>query len=206
LEHKIDFGIQQICSQCGKGKPLNEFSRDNSKPIGRKKYCKQCQNLGNRIRRNGTEEYKKQTYLADENGKTCGKCLIKKPVTGFHRSVRSRDGFAVWCKECSSANGKNWRNKNKEKCYEVSRKNQLMRNFRITEREYIELLVKQNGECAICGASSADAAGSKLCVDHDHSTGEIRGLLCRRCNAGLGFFNDDKELVKEAASYMMETR
>jgi hypothetical protein len=76
--------VLRRCKKCKEMKYVSDFSRDSSQKGGRKFRCKKCQNLENRVRRNGTEEYKKKIYLADENGKTCGKCLIKKPVTGFH--------------------------------------------------------------------------------------------------------------------------
>jgi len=63
---------------------------------------------------------------------------------------------------------------------------------------YCELWKKQKGCCAICGVKSE----RQLLVDHDHKTGKIRGLLCRDCNVGLGYFRDSKESLKKAIKYL----
>jgi hypothetical protein len=77
--------------------------------------------------------------------------------------------------------------------------------FGITAEEYDALLVKQEYKCAICQLSeTATRRGElkQLAVDHCHDTGRIRGLLCQRCNVGLGQFQDDAELLRAAISYM----
>jgi hypothetical protein len=68
---------------------------------------------------------------------------------------------------------------------------------------YNHILAEQENCCAICGST---ATGSKnkgqFSVDHDHITGKIRGLLCTRCNTGLGSFRDNKEFLRKAISYL----
>jgi hypothetical protein len=66
---------------------------------------------------------------------------------------------------------------------------------------YRELLEEQNGVCAICGNGQV-SGHSRLFVDHDHQTGEIRGLLCGPCNSGLGMFRDNLEALKSATKYL----
>lgn len=71
--------------------------------------------------------------------------------------------------------------------------------------EYEAMLVRQNGVCAICRKPERETRNGKtveLCIDHDHETGRVRGLLCRRCNAGQGNFNDDPALLRAAADYI----
>lgn len=65
--------------------------------------------------------------------------------------------------------------------------------------EYDSAMELQGGLCAICEASCNAGA---LCADHDHKTGAKRALLCRRCNAGLGYFKDDQDLCFRAAQYL----
>lgn len=78
----------------------------------------------------------------------------------------------------------------------------------ITPAQYDEMLLKQDGVCAICRTATVlkPAPGHKrrrqLCVDHDHATGKVRGLLCFVCNAGLGFFRDDPIRLRAAAIYL----
>ena len=77
----------------------------------------------------------------------------------------------------------------------------LSKTYDITLDEYEELLTKQGGVCAICGQESKDT-GKPLAVDHDHTTGEVRELLCGPCNRGLGLFEDRVELLLKAAAYL----
>lgn len=65
--------------------------------------------------------------------------------------------------------------------------------------DYDRLLAEQGGGCAICG--DAAEAGGHLHVDHDHADGRVRGLLCVRCNNGLGQFKEEPDLIREAAVY-----
>lgn len=84
---------------------------------------------------------------------------------------------------------------------------QLNKQFGITLDEYDAMLKKQNFVCAICGEKET-AINSKtkktvdLSVDHCHETGKIRGLLCSKCNTGLGLFKDSKDLLQKAIDYL----
>jgi hypothetical protein len=74
----------------------------------------------------------------------------------------------------------------------------LRANFGITLVDYRRLLEKQEGVCAICGGEPT----AILAVDHCHTTGSVRGLLCGGCNAGLGQFKDDPARLRQAAAYI----
>jgi len=75
----------------------------------------------------------------------------------------------------------------------------LWYTYKITEEEYDVMYEAQEGMCAICRA-----ALDQLFVDHDHETEEVRGLLCRSCNLGIGFLQDDAGLVASALDYLTE--
>lgn len=79
------------------------------------------------------------------------------------------------------------------------RKHQMKKRYGITIEQYEELLVGQNGTCAIC--DEACSTGRRLAVDHDHDTGQIRGLLCYRCNTGLEWFTNPKRFYR-ATQYL----
>lgn len=68
--------------------------------------------------------------------------------------------------------------------------------YALTEAEYQALRTKQEDACAICGEVT------KLCVDHCHDTGTVRGLLCGSCNLGIGMLRDDPERVRKALAYL----
>lgn len=83
--------------------------------------------------------------------------------------------------------------------YKAKRRNErYMRRFGITTDEYEEMLIEQNGVCAICLNAPKKF---RLAVDHDHKTGKIRGLLCYRCNYGLGWLGDNWEKIQRVYSY-----
>lgn len=82
--------------------------------------------------------------------------------------------------------------------------NKASSNFRarvygMSKEQYQELVALQDGRCAICGGPPGERA---LAVDHDHATGQIRSLLCTRCNIGIGGFRDDPTLLREALAYL----
>jgi len=83
----------------------------------------------------------------------------------------------------------------------------LKKKYGITLEDYNKMLESQNNVCMICGKNETHKhnISSKyvdLAVDHDHSTGKVRGLLCTYCNVGLGAFKDNKELLQKAIEYL----
>jgi hypothetical protein len=81
----------------------------------------------------------------------------------------------------------------------------LRRKYGIRIGEFDELMKIQNGVCGICESSkSLDRNGNqaRLCVDHDHQTGAVRGLLCSTCNSALGLFKDDARLLTRALMWI----
>lgn len=92
--------------------------------------------------------------------------------------------------------------KNKAKNYELEKK------YGITVEEYERLLKLQNYKCKICNKPETKLVNKKICklaVDHCHSTGKIRGLLCYACNVGIGFFKHNSDFLKAAAIYCEQT-
>jgi hypothetical protein len=77
----------------------------------------------------------------------------------------------------------------------------LKREYNITIEEYDQIFNKQGGKCAICLQKSAHRSGS-LFVDHDHTTGKLRALLCNQCNLLLGHSRDNVLILKEAIKYL----
>jgi tRNA splicing ligase len=76
----------------------------------------------------------------------------------------------------------------------------------LSDEEYEKVLLSQRGVCAICNKvntiTSKKGKIFRLSVDHDHNTGEVRGLLCHDCNIGLGKFKDSTLLLSKAISYL----
>jgi hypothetical protein len=83
---------------------------------------------------------------------------------------------------------------------EVHRRSWLKVKYGLTEEDYQKLFRKQRGRCCIC----QKRLGSRTAVDHDHETGFVRGLLCLRCNTGLGLFEDNIRLLAAAIVYLQD--
>jgi len=92
------------------------------------------------------------------------------------------------------------------KCLRAAARRSDLKTLGTDEDSYDVLLKSQNGGCAICGTPvghlSRYGTPCRLAVDHDHETGQIRGLLCGSCNRGLGFFGDSPTLLKAAILYL----
>lgn len=81
----------------------------------------------------------------------------------------------------------------------------LKKNYGLSLEDYMNLYVSQNGRCAIC-KEPENTFKRKLHVDHCHKTGTIRGLLCTRCNPGLGYFQDSLVLLEAACEYLKKSK
>lgn len=90
-------------------------------------------------------------------------------------------------------------------CSLCNRLKRIKDSYGVSEEVYKDLLERQFGKCAICGASW-QASGRRFSVDHSHETGKVRGLLCGSCNFGLGQFKDDPDLLMRAVGYLMASR
>ena len=78
----------------------------------------------------------------------------------------------------------------------------IYKEFKLRPQQYIKMLEEQNYVCAICKGSDV---GKRLAVDHCHSSGKVRGLLCQKCNMGLGHFEDSIYYLKEAVKYLTKS-
>ena len=86
---------------------------------------------------------------------------------------------------------------------EVTRRSMLKRQYGLTLEAYASMLEGQDGLCAICQCAPED--GKNLYVDHDHNTGNVRGLLCICCNRALGLLHDDSEVVESLLEYLRKS-
>lgn len=88
----------------------------------------------------------------------------------------------------------------RRKRLEATERGRLRRDYGLDTEAYLGMFEEQEGKCLIC---KQKLVRGHTCVDHDHSTGEVRGLLCRHCNAGLGQFHDSPTLLLDAAQYLL---
>ena len=86
----------------------------------------------------------------------------------------------------------------------IHRKDNLRKNYGLTPACYDLMFEAQNGVCAICSQPPPD--GKNLHIDHDHSTGKVRSLLCTKCNTAIGLFDDDTSRMMNAIQYLHHHR
>lgn len=111
--------------------------------------------------------------------------------------------YCIKNKNKISEYGKRWYTSNREEKLEKGVRNRLKHLYSMTPEDLQNMVESQDGKCAIC--KSIFLPTGKLyypCIDHSHKSGKIRGLLCFKCNVGLGSFNDDIERLLEAAKYL----
>jgi hypothetical protein len=158
--------------------------------------------------------------------KHCRICGELKPFDDFYRATGMRDGRRNECKPCFQADRKakynsaeavarvkRWQEQNPERlaAYQAEYRNRperkramrdlyYRRNFGVTADDVDALLAGQGGRCAICGGTPTRAEGWH--VDYDHVTGRIRGVLCQRCNHGIGLLDEDPARLRAAADYL----
>lgn len=126
----------------------------------------------------------------------CGNAVPKSRLSRFRSSL---------CKRCSYQSARAWKAQNPKAWDRSARKSHLKTKYGITPAQFDEMLRNQNGRCAICMDEVAgDSRGFRPHIDHCHSTGRVRGILCSRCNKGIGSLRDDAEIVQRALSYLME--
>lgn len=141
----------------------------------------------------------------------CTTCGESKPASSFSPDARCtrRHGRTSVCTPCRTARQRRSHVQNPERRRSVYRKHHLKTKYGITPEQYDALLEAQDGCCAICGQPEAISTWNgqpRLAVDHDHATGEIRGLLCNHCNTGLGKFRDDPDVLDAAIDYLRQER
>ncbi len=167
------------CRKCGERKPRAEFSPVKRGKDGLNLVCRACERTRN-------NQPKIQTKF--RTNKTCGSCKTTKPIDDFPTRSASRDARANTCTECVAV---------------FNRTRTLRIKYNLSREQYNQIYERQNGMCAICGRTDSGMKHAPdLLVDHDHSTGENRGLLCCNCNAGIGQFKDDPALLTKAIVYL----
>lgn len=132
--------------------------------------------------------------------KVCCQCKQQKPYLDYYKDKKSKDGFAYCCKTCKKKQEKQYMQTDKYK-EKVRRTKWKQQGINITYEQYLELFLKQNGSCAICG-STVNQFDKGMCVDHCHNTNKVRGLLCTSCNRGIGSLKDNIQLLQNAISYL----
>jgi hypothetical protein len=170
---------QKKCTKCGEVKSADKFQKDHRYKSGLFPQCRDCKNSGYRKHyQENREEIKAKKlgeYYADREN------ILKQRKVNYESDLDL------------------YRHRN--------RIQNLKQNFGISLEEYQRMFDAQGGVCAICGkpetAKSNRGEVKLLAVDHDHRTGKIRGLLCAKCNTGVGNFDENESLLVKAIRYLI---
>lgn len=143
--------------------------------------------------------------------KICRVCKHKRPDNAFYTRKTNHDGLRTECKRCHSAIGKSNYIKNKKRIDKKILQGHLRRSYGISLDNWNELFVRQNGVCAICKKpetrfSNKSRTTQRLCVDHDHNTNQVRGLLCHRCNSTIGLMEENTDRLSGILEYLNKWR
>lgn len=135
--------------------------------------------------------------------KTCTRCKERKGIEYFGADKSKTDGYASHCKQCRNLHEKSKRVAGERKYKYRKRDPAKQREYVIRCRYGLELhelqrmVDNQDNRCAICSKEL-----TRYHIDHDHSTGEVRGLLCASCNSALGKLDDSIEILQNAIDYL----
>lgn len=137
--------------------------------------------------------------------KTCKKCKQEKSLSEFsHKRPKNRKpGLQPHCKECAIEDTRDWRLKQStDRLKDLYYK----RTYNITLKDFNNRFIIQEGKCLLCKKelNVFGISGDRACVDHCHTTGMIRGILCNECNRGLGYFKDNIMTLQNAIQYLSE--
>ena len=123
----------------------------------------------------------------DKNGSTlCKDCNKYLPVSAFYKNSTSK---STLCKLCSH-----------KRAARYNKTIYRYKKYGITEEFFSNMLQSQNNACAICNRDFI--GGTDIKIDHDHKTGQVRGLLCHNCNTGLGHFKDNIKIFQSTIKYL----
>lgn len=138
---------------------------------------------------------------AEQELKVCTKCNTAKEKKEFSARNTRPCKLASHCKDCCNK----WRREYKQKMPHIYKEYEhqrgLKRNYQLSKKDYDNMLQSQKGNCACCDRP-ATTFKRRLHVDHDHKTGQVRGLLCTQCNPGLGYFEDSTKRLEMAIKYL----
>lgn len=129
-----------------------------------------------------------QLLSVTAGSRTCKTCQMAKPFSDYYKNSKS---YFTDCKDCHNEKKRARYRRDPAK----SKAQSIKHTYKLEPAVYLGL-VQNTPYCPICGSQSP------LVVDHDHSTSEVRGLICQPCNKGIGFFRDNVSSLKNAIAYL----
>jgi hypothetical protein len=170
--------VNKYCPKCASDKETSEFSTNPARHDGLASYCRPCARLCYQENRTQRLAAKKEYWAKNKQIISANKKVEYQKVK--HEIAAKRNTPEYKARE---------------------RDQRMQREFGITWADVEQMKLTQGNQCAICELSF-DLPKVVMCVDHDHSTGKVRKLLCRKCNTGLGLFRDELKVLTSALKYL----
>jgi hypothetical protein len=175
------------CTKCGIEKPVSDFYRDAHRKDGLFSWCKSCWSVKTKAKYAANRE---QAVAQSKAWKQANPERVRQYQRDYY--ARNREAFAGYRRRYIERDPERWRRREKNW--------KLLRAYGLTIEQYEAMVEVQQGVCAICRQPPAE--GKILVVDHCHTSGCIRALLCDTCNLLIGTAGDDPEWFKRAAGYL----
>lgn len=178
------------CIKCGgensgRGSRYCVSCRESMRPTWQRAEAERAKRRNETVKVANAAAGKGRRQVIVDDTKWCNRCEAYKPFSDFGTMRSRKDGLAIYCLVCANDYGHERR---------------LETVYGITRDDYDRMLAEQDGRCAICQNKPRKR---RLAVDHDHATGEVRGLLCTRCNQKLlGSANENPAILRRAADYL----
>ena len=150
----------------------------------------------------------------------CTKCKQDKNVSEFHKDKKKISGLTSWCKDCRNETRKEryWKDPEQgrkrtkkyresltqEQRYIANRNTKLKQAYGLTHEQVEEMKRLQDYKCYVCSKQETEAGSKGLVVDHNHTTRQVRKLLCSTCNTALGLLNEDIKIFTSLIEYVKE--
>lgn len=179
------------CAQCGEMLPFEKFHLQKGGRGGVSSKCRACRC------KQGKDQYKPRGAPrfcdTEKQIQACSRCAKILPFDCFFKQRKSKNGINPACKQCARADIKRQRAAKPHRY----RNWKLKTKYGLTLERYEAMLETQGGLCLVC-----KNAMKKPVVDHNHTTGAVRGLLCHKCNTGIGFFDENVSYLAGAIEYI----
>lgn len=217
--------LSKVCSLCKVEQPKTEFFKRSGRKSGLQSWCKTCHK--EYAKKNPG---KPRNFPPSTKPKTCTECKVKKLADEFYPNKNAATGLSSYCKRCwNVVIKKRYYNKeyaakrkkiyvakhtdkviqgrkdyylsNKPEIRRKAREKELVVKYDLTREQYLKMFSDQSFQCAVCSGEVVPFTRNAH-VDHCHTTGKVRGILCKPCNQGLGFFRDDQTRLLNAVSYL----
>lgn len=143
-----------------------------------------------------------KSVVNDLGDKWCPSCNQFKSLLEYDYSKHSKLKVQTYCRVCLCDKKKDYRTSSNYK--RVRREWDLLSKYRLTWDMYLQILDSQGGKCPICAVPLDSKDARRAVVDHCHSTGKVRGVLCSSCNTSLGKFRDSVEILERAIQYLKD--